>query len=106
MSTIYEIPLDKGQPQSILISLGGTQYRLTFRYIDNTDQGGWIVDIYSAANAAIVRGIPLVTGADLLAQYAYLGFKGKLQVQTITNPSAPPTFDNLGDDGKVFWVAP
>lgn len=47
----------------------------------------------------------MVTGADLLAQYGYLGFGGSLYVQTVQNPDATPTFTNLGTDCNLYWVA-
>jgi hypothetical protein len=43
------------------------------------------------------QGVPLVTGVDLLAQYAYLGFIGSLVVQTDHDPDATPTYENLGE---------
>jgi len=48
--------------------------------------------------------VPLVTGANLLKKYAYLGFVGALWVQTLDNPDAVPTFQNLGSDGQLFYV--
>ena len=66
--------------------------------------GVWVLDIADASGNDILSGLPLVTGADLLAQYGYLGFGGGLWVQTASAPDAPPTFDNLGDDGQVYWV--
>ena len=77
--------------------------RLTLRYC-NINEGGWVLDILDAANNPLVTGIPLVTGTDLLAQFQYLNFKGKLVVQTLTSPDDVPTFDNLGDTAKLFWV--
>ncbi len=44
--------------------------------------GGYVLDIADANGKPIVQGIPFVTGADLLAQYAYLGIGGQLIVQT------------------------
>ena len=56
-----------------------------------------------AANL-LVSGIPLVTGVNLLEQYAHLGFGGGLYVQTTSNPDEVPTFTNLGVDGLLYWV--
>ena len=103
MSTIYEIPLQVGTPQSFSITLGGVQYRLTLQY-RNDPAAGWTLDIADSTGDPIISGIPLVTGADLLAQYAYLGFGGRLRVQTTSDPDAVPTFTNLGDDGLLYWV--
>ena len=102
MPTFFELPLQP-QPQVVSVALSGVTYTLTLRY-RNTAQGGWVLDIGDSGNAPIVQGIPLVTGANLLKQYAYLGFVGALWVQTQDDPDAVPTFENLGTDGLVFYV--
>jgi len=104
MANIFTIPLT-ADPQSFKITLSGVDYRMTLTY-KNTDQGGWVLDIADASAAPIVSGIPLVTGADLLAQYGHFGFGGQLWVQTTQNPDAVPTFDNLGTDAILYWVTP
>lgn len=99
----FEIPLTPAKPQKFGITLAGIEYRMTLKY-RNTAQGGWVLDIADSNKTPIVDGIPLVTGADLLAQYKHLGFKGRLYVQTRDDPNAVPTFDNLGDAGKLYFV--
>lgn len=103
MPSFFRIPLAAGRPQRFTATLGQVEYELTLRYL-NVDEGGWILDIADAIGSPIVQGIPLVTGADLLAQYAHLGFSGRLWVQTLSDPDAVPTFENLGDDGVLWWV--
>lgn len=102
---INAIPLIVGAPQRLSIALAGVTYQLTFKYLD-CDQGGWVVDIAGADNTPLLNGVPLVTGADLLAQYGYLGIGGQLRVQTSSDPDAVPTFENLGDDGQIYFVTP
>jgi hypothetical protein len=102
MATYSTIPL-QAQPQSFTITLSGVTYTLTIQY-RNVAMGGWILDIADSNNNPIIQGIPLVTGANLLAQYAYLGFVGTLWVQTQSDPDAVPTFTNLGTDGQVYYV--
>lgn len=102
MTTIFSLPL-QAQPQSFNVTLSGVTYTLTFQY-RNVQDGGWTLNIGDANNNPIVQGIPLVTGANLLAQYAYLGFVGALWVQTQSDPDAVPTFENLGTDGLVYYV--
>lgn len=107
MSSVFTIPLQVGTPQTFSISLGGITYQLTFLYRNDTSGlGGWTVDIADSSGNPIAQSIPLVTGADLLAQYKHLGFTGSLVVQTTSDPDAVPTFDNLGDDGQVYWISP
>lgn len=101
MSTLFEIPL-LAQRQKVQVTLGGNNYILVFNY-DNVDQGGWIVDIYDTSNNSVLTGVPLITGADLLAQYSYLGLGGSLWVQSQSDPDAVPTFESLGSDGKLYW---
>lgn len=102
MASYFEVPL-QSQPQTMTIQLSGVTYTLTFNY-RNTNQGGWFLDIGDSNNKPILQGVPLVTGANLLAQYAYLGFTGALWVQTADNPDAVPTFSNLGTDGLLYYV--
>ncbi|WP_065494709.1 hypothetical protein [Burkholderia sp. CCA53] len=97
---IYEMPLS-ADVQTFNISLSGTIYRLTLVY---RGPAGWVLDIADASDNPLVSGIPLVTGVDLLAQYKYLGFQGRLWVQGAENPDDVPTFEDLGIGSKVYWV--
>ena len=98
----YEIPLSAAN-QSFTVTLGTTDYRLTVIYRD-AKEAGWILDIADTEGNAIVSGIPLVTGHDLLEQYAYLGIGGQMIVATTGDPYAVPTFENLGDACKLYWI--
>ena len=106
-SALYRVPLQAGTPQTFSIQLGGITYQMMLLYRNDTSGlGGWTVDIADDSGNAIVQGIPLVTGADLLAQYKHLGFTGALFVKTTADPDAVPTFENLGADGQLYWIAP
>ena len=102
MPNFFRIPL-KGEPQTFKITLSGTDYWLTVSYA-NTTEGGWILNIADANQSPMITGIPLVTGVDLLAQYESFGFGGRLWVQTLSDPDAVPTFNNLGTDAQLYWV--
>lgn len=102
MPTYSEIPLSP-TPQAFSITLSGVSYWLSIAYAA-VDQGGWSLDIADAQKVPVVNGLPLVTGADLLEQYEYLGLPGRLWVQTLSDPDAVPTFDNIGGDAKLLWV--
>lgn len=104
--TIYKIPLVAGAPQSLTVTFGVTEYRLTLRYRDvDQNQGLWSLDIADVAtNNDVVCGIPLVTGTDLLAQYRYLGIAGSLAVFTDGDPDAAPTFSTLGADSNLYFL--
>ena len=99
--TVYEIPLSP-QPQRMTIALAGVTYRMRFHYA-NVDQGGWLLDIGDANGVPLVAGMPLVTGADLLAQFPDLGFGGKLFVVSDGDPSAVPTFEDLGVTSRLYF---
>lgn len=100
--TAYEIPLSP-QPQRFDIELGGVTYKLTVLW-NNAPTGGWVLDIANSLDEPIISGIPLVTGANLLAQYEYLGFSGSLEVQTDFDLFAVPTFTNLGTQSHLYFL--
>lgn len=99
----FEIPLTPA-PQRFSISLGGQEYQLRLSY-QNAPEAGWLLDInQSGSGTPIACGLPLVTGADLLGQYEYLGIPGQLWVATDGDPDAVPTYDNLGQGGRLYFV--
>lgn len=100
--TIYEIPL-LAQAQSLRVTLAGVEYLLTLGWRDAPD-AGWQMDIAAADGTPILAGVPLVTGADLLAQYRYLGIGGALYVGTDGDTDAVPTYVNLGGQAHLYWV--
>jgi hypothetical protein len=102
MASVYEIPLT-AQAQTFSVSLAGVEYTITLAWRD-ADEGGWFLDLADAAGNVIVSGIPLVTGADLLGQYRYLGIGGGLQVQSDGDPDAVPTYTNLGATSHLYFV--
>lgn len=103
MTTAYEIPFS-ATPQTFTITLNGIAYKLTVKW--NTIAQAWVMDIGNASNNPIVQGIPLITGADLLAQYQYLGIGGSIICQTDNDTNAVPTYDNLGKTSHVFYISP
>jgi hypothetical protein len=101
MTTIYEIPLTP-QSQVLFVALSGTTYRLsvTWRKLAAT----WFLDIADSSGNPLVSGIALVTGADLLGQYAYLGIGGQLRVATDGDVNAVPTYENLGVSSHLYFI--
>ena len=102
MAKAYEIPLSP-QAQTFSIQLGGVGYKVRIYW--GGLQGCWLIDLLQGSGAPLVQGIPVVTGIDLLAQYAYLGIGGSLIAQTDNNADAVPTFANLGQTGRLYFVA-
>lgn len=101
MANVTEIPLTP-VAQTFNITLNGVDYVLTVHWCAQNDS--WILDIADENSIAILSGIPLITGCDLLAQYAYLGFGGQLRVQTDNDTDAIPTIDNLGKQSHLYFV--
>jgi hypothetical protein len=66
----------------------------------------WMLDIADTGETPILQGVPMVTGADLLAAYRYLAAlpPGQLGVATDGAPNAPPTFNNLGIASHLYYV--
>jgi len=100
--TVYEIPLN-GEAQNFQITLSNVKYRFSLQYRNNVN-GGWILNIADQNGNDIIDGIPLVTGADLLAQYRHLGISGSLLVSTDGNPDAVPTYTNLGTISHLYFI--
>lgn len=99
----FQIPLTP-QPQRFAIQLAGVTYNLTIHWCGPAGDGTWVLDIADSENAPLVQGIPLVTGADLLAQYAYLGFGGELWVQSDDQTFRMPTYLDLGTLSHLYFV--
>jgi hypothetical protein len=96
-----EIPLSPDN-QIFSIDLAGVTYRLTVLW--NTPAAVWVLDIADILDNPILQGIPLVTGVDLLSPYPYLNFGGKLIAQTDNVPDVPPTYNDLGITGHLYFV--
>jgi hypothetical protein len=99
--TTFLIPL-VNTPQTFQISLGGVNYSMTSKWND-ADEGGWIIDLADVDGNPIVAGVPMITGADLLANLGYLGIEGELVVFTDGDETAVPTLENLGVESNLYF---
>lgn len=102
-ATPFLVPLQP-QPQTFTIFLSGTEYVISYKW--NAQNGSWIMDVADASSDPIVSGIPLITGADLLAQLEYLDLGGAMIVQTESDPDVIPTVDDLGTTSNLYYVTP
>ena len=86
---INEIPLTPDN-QQFDISISNIDYKMRIIWRES----GWILDLQDSDGKEIIAGIPLVTGVDLLEQYAYLqlGFGLWLFSDTLLN-EAPGQYD-------------
>lgn len=78
--------------------------RMTIKW--NPPAACWVADLSDENGNAIISGVALVTGADLLEQFGYLRFGGQLVVQTDHDTDAVPTFTNLGTEGHFYFLSP
>lgn len=98
----FRVPL-VNVPQRFSINLGGRDFTIVSRWNDVV--GAWFLDLYDAnTQAPLVLSMPLVTGADLLAQYRHLGINGHLVAFTDGDAWAMPTFANLGAEGRLTYA--
>jgi hypothetical protein len=97
----FEIPL-LPVSQSLQIPLSGFLYQFVVYWCWPSQC--WMLDIYNTAGDQVKLGTPLVTGADLLAQFRHLGIAGQLVVQTDHQTMGSPTFNNLGQNAHLYYV--
>jgi hypothetical protein len=102
---VYELPVE---PRATLFEniIGGRVYKFRVQYRDDPDgEAGWIFDIAETTDlpVSLVSGIPIVSGLDLLYQYAHLGLDFSL-VLVCKNGRDVPTFESLGVEDKVYLV--
>ncbi|MBD8451884.1 phage baseplate plug family protein [Serratia rubidaea] len=94
-----EVPLTADN-QRFGITLGGQQF--TMRIIWR-ESAGWVLDLLDSAGNALVNGIPLIPGVDLLEQYRHLGITGALVVLVDDNQPELPTKSNLGAGCHLYF---
>jgi len=110
MATIAEIPTEAGHPFTERVSWLGVEYTLRFQW--NPVSDCWVLDIWDSGNETpILTGMALVTGCDVLGQFAYLPVAVNaiitvMGVGPFQSPDAVPTFTNLGSDGRVYLLTP
>ncbi|MDM9660801.1 phage baseplate plug family protein [Raoultella planticola] len=94
---LSEIPLSPNS-QSFNITLAGVDYqmRVVWRGVC------WFLDLMDSAGNLIIGGIPLITGADLLEQYAYLNLGFSLYVLCDDPASENPTQSDLGVKSHLY----
>lgn len=95
-----EIPLSPDN-QQFNIAVNGTTY--TIRAIWR-DAAGWVIDLLDSGGTAIINGIPLVTGADLLSQYSCLGLGFVLMVICDVAGQAYPSKTDLGTFSHLYVI--
>lgn len=109
MSRTFEIPLLAGTDQTLEVTFLGIVYKMRLHW--NEFSQCWIMDLSDPGTGVPrLRGVPLVTGADLFAQYPEYQFGGSLVVLTFGGgPNSPydmPTKAGLGIDSHLYYTVP
>lgn len=94
---IQEIPLTADN-QQFSINIAGSTWRISINWRDVY----WIMDLQNDRAEPVISGIPLVTGADLLAQYAYMRLGFKLVVVCDDSAQDYPTKTDLGSRSHLL----
>jgi hypothetical protein len=86
------------------IILDGADYDILFRMNDR--DGFWYTSIYNTVTGdAILEGVRLVNGTDLLAQYRAMNGlpAGKFHVGETSGLLIEPDENNIGDEVKLIY---
>ena len=100
---VYEIPTGPSQC-TMTVALGGTTYGMRLAFAD-APEGGWFLDLSDVQGNPLLCGAPLVEGADILGQYAYLGVPGHMWVMREAG-SADLSYDNLSVTWHLLYEDP
>ena len=102
MTQVQEIRVQP-RNQSFSVELAGQTFNL--RTLWNTTSGRWFLDIDDAEGQPLVHGIPLVTGADLLAQHRHLGIPGAIYCGSDGELERAPGYDDFGSTSHLWFQA-
>jgi hypothetical protein len=102
MERVFEIPLKGGRGSFQTVTLNQVAYQLAVHWCEPLE--AWVIDIADDLGNLIIGGVPMITGADLLAQYRYIEFGGALIAQSDFDWRIPPNFLDLGSLGHLYWI--
>ena len=94
------IPL-RPSAESFDVTIAKRRIRMVTRYYAHAD-AGWTLDILEPDGSAIVLGIPIVTGDDLLRGYKHL-IAGSMYYVGKADVLTPPAWGTLGVDGELVY---
>lgn len=99
---VFRIPL-QNIPQKFAIDLNGKSFIM--ECVWNPEAPSWAINLYDGdTEESIFANMPLVTGTNLLAQYAHLGIEGGFYIYTDGNQDAIPDLYNLGVESNLYYV--
>lgn len=94
----YELPISDEPSQEFICELDGIKY--LFRVQLNVRGDFWTLDVNTVDDEPIALGIPLVLGADLLANERFI--HGVLFLVGYSGKGVDPTGDTLGEYGLIW----
>lgn len=94
----YELPMSDDPSQEFVCELGDIKY--LFRVQLNVRADLWTLDVNTVDDEPIALGLPLVLGADLLANERFT--HGVLFLVDYAGTGLDPTADNLADYGLIW----
>jgi len=97
----YELPVQPF-PVTFQVSVKDVDYGFRTQYRE-TDEGGWLLDLFDANNLPLAMGIPLVVGLDLLYQYNHLAIGFALLVSCLEGRTTP-TYQSLGPQDRLLLI--
>ncbi|HIF5761046.1 TPA: phage baseplate plug family protein [Raoultella ornithinolytica] len=97
--TVSEIPLSPDN-QKFAITLAGQNFQMSITW----RAAFWCLDIMDSSGADLIKGVPLITGADLLGQYDYFGLGFSLYVGCDNPANENPTQTDLGISSHLYVV--
>lgn len=96
---ISEIPLSP-ENQKFSIAIAGSTFQMSVIWRAEF----WCLDLMDSSGAAIVTGMPMITGYDLLMQYRHLNLGFSLYVICDVEGQENPTQYDLGSTSHLYVV--
>lgn len=94
-----EIPLFADN-QSFSTTLNGSIYQFTVIWRDPL----WFIDISDSSGTLVIGSLPMVTGANLLEQYSFMGLGFSLKVLCDDPSQDYPTVNDLGIGSHLYAI--
>lgn len=97
--SLLKLPL-AGSPEEFETEINNVTYHLRFTW--NAESSRWALDLSLPDGTALIRNLALVTGENLLAQYAHLGLGFALYLDVDGSFEAEAGFGDLGTQAQIY----
>src|SRR5580698_6902898 len=104
-SQIILLDSSPNQTRYVTVSINGATQTFFLEINYNELAEYWTMDISDANQNLLLSGIPLVTGLNILFQFAYMGI-GSIYVLNTSGVVSPnyPNDQDLGSDFQICWT--